>query len=75
MKSTKKKPMPEFRAEAEERTFWSENDSTQFIEWRTAARQKFPQLKPTLRTISSRLPRFDDRGSQDPGGTDKGTAE
>ena len=56
MRITKKKPMPEFRSEDEERKFWSGNDSTEFIDWRTANRQKFPQLKPTLRTISLRLP-------------------
>jgi hypothetical protein len=56
MKFTKKKPLPEFQSEEEERTFWSENDSTEFIEWRTAARQESPLLKPTPRAISSRLP-------------------
>jgi predicted DNA binding CopG/RHH family protein len=48
--------MPEFASEDEERKFWSENDSTEFIDWRGARRQNFPQLKPTLRTISLRLP-------------------
>jgi predicted DNA binding CopG/RHH family protein len=56
MPITKKKPMPEFQSEEEERKFWSNHDSTAFIDWRTANRQKFPQLKPTLRTISLRLP-------------------
>lgn len=58
MRITEKKPMPEFRSEEEERAFWSANDSTEFIDWRAAAvrRAKFPQLKPTLRTISLRLP-------------------
>ncbi len=48
--------MPEFQSEDEERKFWSSHDSTEFLDWRTAHRQKFPQLKPTLRTISLRLP-------------------
>jgi predicted DNA binding CopG/RHH family protein len=56
MHITKKKPMPEFRPEEEERRFWSGHDSTEFIDWRTANRQRFPHLKPTLRTISLRLP-------------------
>ena len=56
MRTTKKKPIPEFRSEEEERKFWSENDSTEFIDWRIAERQNLPQLKPTLRTISLRLP-------------------
>lgn len=53
---TKKKPIPEFKSEDEEREFWSRHDSTEFLDWRTASPKKFPQLKPTLRTISLRLP-------------------
>jgi predicted DNA binding CopG/RHH family protein len=56
MPITKKKPMPEFRSEDEERQFWGDHDSTEFIDWRTAERHKLPNLKPTLRTISLRLP-------------------
>ena len=56
MPVTKKKPVPEFRSEDEERKFWARHDSTEYIDWRTAARCKFPNLKPTLRTISLRLP-------------------
>lgn len=56
MPSTKKRPVPEFRSEDEERTFWAKNDSTGFIDWQSAQRRKFPNLKPTLRTISLRLP-------------------
>jgi predicted DNA binding CopG/RHH family protein len=48
--------MPEFQSEEEEREFWSNHDSTEFMDWRTAERRKFPKLKPTLRTISLRLP-------------------
>ena len=51
-----KKPAPEFRSEDDEREFWAAHDSTEFIDWRTARRRKFPNLKPTLRTISLRLP-------------------
>src|SRR5438128_10027403 len=56
MPITKKKPVPEFRSEEEERQFWGGHDSTEFIDWGTAKRHKFPNLKPTLRTISLRLP-------------------
>lgn len=56
MPSTKMKPVPEFRSEDEEREFWADHDSTEFIDWRSAAPVKFPNLKPTLRTISLRLP-------------------
>jgi predicted DNA binding CopG/RHH family protein len=56
MPITRKKPIPKFRSEDEERAFWSEKDSTQFIDWQAGERRKFPNLKPTLRTISLRLP-------------------
>jgi uncharacterized DUF497 family protein/predicted DNA binding CopG/RHH family protein len=56
MPSAKKKPVPEFRSEAEEREFWAGHDSTEFIDWQSAQRRKFPNLKPSLRTISVRLP-------------------
>jgi CopG antitoxin of type II toxin-antitoxin system len=36
MRITKKKPMPEFRSEDEERKFWSGNDSTEFIDCQPA---------------------------------------
>jgi hypothetical protein len=56
MPSTKKKLVPEFRSEDEERRFWARHDSTEFIDWQSGSRRKFPNLKPTLRTISIRLP-------------------
>jgi predicted DNA binding CopG/RHH family protein len=56
MPIAKKKLVPEFRSEDEEREFWAEHDSTEFIDWSTARHRKFPNLKPTLRTISLRLP-------------------
>jgi hypothetical protein len=51
-----KKTIPEFRSEEDERNFWAKHDSTGFIDWRTAERRRFPNLRPTLRTISLRLP-------------------
>jgi predicted DNA binding CopG/RHH family protein len=56
MPSAKKRSVPEFRSEDEEREFWAKHDSTAFIDWQSAQRRKFPNLKPTLRTISLRLP-------------------
>jgi predicted DNA binding CopG/RHH family protein len=50
------KQVPEFRSEEDERNFWSEHDSTDFIDWQAAQRRRFPNLKPSLRTISPRLP-------------------
>jgi predicted DNA binding CopG/RHH family protein len=51
-----KKKIPEFKSEAEEFEFWSKHDSTEYVDWPTAQRVKLPKLKPTLRTISIRLP-------------------
>ncbi len=51
-----KKQVPRFRSEEEERRFWAEHDSTEFIDWQAAERRRFPHLKPSLRTISLRLP-------------------
>jgi predicted DNA binding CopG/RHH family protein len=56
MPSTKKKPIPEFRSEDHEREFWAAHNSTEFVDWESATRRKLPNLKPTLRTISLRLP-------------------
>jgi predicted DNA binding CopG/RHH family protein len=52
----KRKPIPEFPSEDAERQFWAERDSIEFIDWQSAGRRKLPNLKPTLRTISLRLP-------------------
>jgi predicted DNA binding CopG/RHH family protein len=51
-----KKRVPEFRSEDQERTFWATEDSTEYVDWRQAKARKLPALKPTLRTISLRLP-------------------
>ena len=50
------KPVPEFATEAEERAFWEKNDSTNYVDWTKAQRAVLPNLKPTTRTISLRLP-------------------
>jgi predicted DNA binding CopG/RHH family protein len=58
--SAMKKQIPTFKNEEEESAFWSSTgpgaDSTEFIDWSKARHTKFPALKPTLRTISVRLP-------------------
>ena len=56
MAITKKRHIPEFRSEEDERSFWAKHDSTEFIDWQAAQRRRFPNLKPSLRTISLRLP-------------------
>jgi hypothetical protein len=58
--TTKKKPVPELKNEDEEFAFWSANgpgsDSTAYVDWSKAKAARLPNLKPTLRTISVRLP-------------------
>ena len=56
MQVGKKKQVPKFRSQEEERKFWAENDSTEFVDWDSAKTKRFPKLRPTLRTISLRLP-------------------
>jgi len=51
-----KKKLPEFKSEDEERRFWATADSTEYMDWQLGKRKKLVQLKPTLRTISLRLP-------------------
>ena len=55
MPSTKKK-IPKFSSEDEERNFWGGVDSTDYIDWSQGSRETLPKLRPTLRTISIRLP-------------------
>lgn len=55
MPSTRKK-IPKFSSEAEERAFWAREDSTDYIDWSKASAATLPKLRPTLRTISIRLP-------------------
>jgi predicted DNA binding CopG/RHH family protein len=54
--NSKKKPIPEFKDEDAEREFWAAADSTEYLDWSSAKRTRFVQLKPTLKTISLRLP-------------------
>ena len=56
MPKRKRKPIPEFRNEAEEREFWATHDSSDYVDWAAARPASFPQLKPSTETISLRLP-------------------
>lgn len=51
-----KKSLPKFSSEDEERRFWATADSTEFVDWTPAKRRKLARLKPSLKTISLRLP-------------------
>ena len=50
------KEIPKFKNEDEERKFWATADSTKHLDWSKGKRAKLVALKPTLRTISLRLP-------------------
>ena len=49
---------PKFKSEAEERAFWESkgSDSTEYLDWVKAQRVVLPNLKPSTKTISLRLP-------------------
>ncbi len=49
--------VPTFANEAEERTFWETHDSTDYLDWSKAQSVVLPNLKPTTKTISLRLPK------------------
>lgn len=51
-----RKKLPKFKNEDEERAFWATHDSTAFIDWKKAKRTLLPNLKPSVKTISLRLP-------------------
>ena len=50
------KPIPRFVDEKEEQLFWEENDSSDYLDWSKAKKVVMPNLKPTTKTISLRLP-------------------
>lgn len=50
------KKIPKFRSEAVERKFWETHDSTDYLDWSKARRVRFPNLKPSTKSISLRLP-------------------
>lgn len=54
--SKRKKSLPEFKTEAEEREFWESHDSSQYLDWSKARDVRMPNLKPSTRSISLRLP-------------------
>jgi len=50
------KKVPKFKNEDEERTFWAKNSPLDFIAPNKIKLSLFPNIKPTSRTISIRLP-------------------
>jgi len=50
------KKIPKFKTEDEEREFWATHSPLDYFDMSKARRADFPNLKPTLRSISIRLP-------------------
>ncbi len=50
------KKVPTFKGEKEELEFWSTHDSADYVDYSKTKRVLFPNLKPSTRTISIRLP-------------------
>jgi predicted DNA binding CopG/RHH family protein len=48
--------IPRFRSGAEERQSWQSHDSAGYLGWSTARLVTFPDLHPSSKTISLRLP-------------------
>jgi len=51
-----KKKIPQFKNEKQERDFWQSHDSTEYVNWKSAERLTLANLKPSVKTISLRLP-------------------
>lgn len=47
---------PVFASEEEERRYWETHDSADVVDWGRAERVRFPNLKPSTKSISLRLP-------------------
>ena len=53
----KNKKIPKFKSEDEERAFWAKSDSSNYLDWSKAQKNpNLPNLKPSTKTISLRLP-------------------
>ena len=50
------KATPKFASEKSERAYWESHDSTDHLDWSQAQTVSVPNLKPTTKTISLRLP-------------------
>ena len=48
--------IPKFKNEDDEREFWSNVDSSEYIDWAKAEIVALAKLKPSTKTISLRLP-------------------
>ena len=51
-----KNKIPKFKNENKEREFWAAHDSTDHIDWSKGKKTVLSKLKPSVKTISLRLP-------------------
>lgn len=51
-----KNPVPHFDSETEEQEFWASHDSSEYVDWSEARQVILPNLRPSTKTISLRLP-------------------
>lgn len=54
--TTKAKQIPVFKSEDEERKFWKSNSPLDFMDRTSVRKGVFPNLKPSLKSVSIRLP-------------------
>ena len=50
------KTIPNFSSQEEEKAFWEIHDSSEFMDWREAKKDRFPKLQKSAKTISIRMP-------------------
>ena len=48
--------IPKFKNEKKEQAFWASHDSVDYVNWKKGKRAVFSNLRPSLRSISLRLP-------------------
>jgi predicted DNA binding CopG/RHH family protein len=53
-----KKKIPKFKTEKEEFKFWDTHDATDYFSFNKLEKVSFPNLKPSTKMISLRLPEF-----------------
>ncbi len=51
-----KKQIPKFKSEDKEREYWAKQNSSDVLDWKKAKKVVLPNLKPSIKTISLRLP-------------------
>lgn len=56
--SKKRLKIPKFRNEDQERDFWAKVDLSKYLEPEDLVSVSFPNLKPTSRSVSIRMPEY-----------------